>query len=99
MKFSTGLPGLMRYPPSQFPPGGNNWQERLTTEDFQRMARAADEFGYDAISVSEHIVMPLELIEDMGAYWVDALTAMTFVAGATKRIRVNSSVIVLPYHE
>ena len=35
----------------------------------------------------------------MGAYWTDALTVMTFVAGATKRIRVNSSVIVLPYHE
>jgi probable F420-dependent oxidoreductase len=35
----------------------------------------------------------------MGAYWTDALTVMTFVAGATTRIRINSSVIVLPYHE
>ena len=99
MKFSTGLPGLMRYPASDFPPGGNNWQEHLTCEDFQRIAQTAEELGYDAISVSEHIVMPRDLAESMGAHWPDALTAMTFTAGATKRIRVNSSVIVLPYHE
>jgi probable F420-dependent oxidoreductase len=99
MKFSTGLPGLTRYPPSQFPPGGGNWQEHLTSEDFQRIAQATETLGYDAITVSEHIVMPRVLVEPMGAYWPDALTAMTFIAGATRRIRVNSSVIVLPYHE
>ncbi len=99
MKFATGLPGLMRYPPSQFPPGGDNWQERLTSEDFQRIAQVTEQLGYDAITVSEHIVMPRVLVGSMGAYWPDALTAMTFIAGATTKIRVNSSVIVLPYHE
>jgi len=99
MKFSVGLPGLMRYPPSQFPPGGGNWQERLTSADFQRMAQAAETLGFDAINISEHIVMPRDLVQDMGPYWPDALTAMTFVAGATTTLRVNSSVIVLPYHE
>jgi probable F420-dependent oxidoreductase len=48
---------------------------------------------------SEHVVMPPDLVTEMGAYWTDALTVMTFVAGATQRIRINSSVIVLPYHE
>ena len=99
MKFSTGLPGVMRYPPSEFPPGRGNWQEQLTSEDYQRIAQATEQFGYDAIAVPEHVVMPPDLVEPMGAYWPDALTTMTFVAGATKRIRVNSSVIVLPYHE
>jgi len=99
MKFSTGLPGMMRYPPGEFSPGPHNWQEHLTTEDFQRVARTAEELGYDAITTSEHIVMPPDLVPAMGAYWTDALTVMTFVAGATTRIRVNSSVIVLPYHE
>jgi probable F420-dependent oxidoreductase len=99
MKFLTGLPGLMRYPPSEFPPGRQNWQQDLTTEDFQRVARTAENLGYHAITASEHIVMPPDLVPSMGAYWMDALTVMTFVAGATTRIRVNSSVIVLPYHE
>ena len=34
----------------------------------------------------------------MGAWWPHAFTAMAFLAGATTRIRVNASVIVLPYH-
>jgi probable F420-dependent oxidoreductase len=99
MMFSVGLPGLMRYPPSEFRGGDDNWQEHLTSEDFQRIAQTTEELGYDAITSSEHMVMPVDLVPAMGSYWVDALTAMTFVAGATKRLRVNSSVIVLPYHE
>jgi probable F420-dependent oxidoreductase len=98
MRFSTGLPGVTRYPPSAFPPGVDTWQGHMTTEDFQRIARTAEALGYDAISSSEHLLMPGDLVAGMGAHWPDALTVMTFVAGATTRIRVNSSVIVLPYH-
>jgi probable F420-dependent oxidoreductase len=99
MKFQTGLPGLNRYPPESFRAGGAHWQARLTPDDFQKIARSAEDLGYDAITTSEHVVMPRDLVPAMGAYWTDALTVMTFVAGATRRIRVNSSVIVLPYHE
>jgi probable F420-dependent oxidoreductase len=99
VKFSTALPGLTRYPPSEFPAGRRNWQEDLGTEDFQQMARVAEALGYDALTVSEHVVMPDNLVANMGAYWPDAFTAMAFMAGATTRIRVNSSVIVLPYHQ
>ena len=99
MRFQTGLPGLNRYPPDSFPPGGDQWQERLTQDDFQKVAQTAEALGYDALTTPEHIVMPADLIPAMGTYWTDALTVMAFVAGATKRIRVNSSVIVLPYHE
>ena len=42
--------------------------------------------------------MPKDLLSHMGPYWTDAFTVMTFIAGATTRIRVNSAVIVLPYH-
>ena len=90
MRFSTGLPGLDRYPPSRYPPGGDAWQARLTTADFQRIARTADELGFDSISVSEHLVVPTALTANMGAHWPHAFTAMAFLAGATTRIRVNS---------
>lgn len=94
MRFSVGLPGLNRYPPAV----DHSWAAALTTADFQRLARAADDLGYDSVNIPEHIVMPAELAPTMGAHWPHALTAMAFVAGATSRIRVNSSVIVLPYH-
>jgi probable F420-dependent oxidoreductase len=95
VQFSTGLPGLMRYPPGFTP----EWETRLTATDFQRIARTADELGYDAVQIPEHIVMPNDLAKTMGAYWPDAFTTMAFIAGATTQIAVNSCVIVLPYHE
>ncbi|HLG67725.1 MAG TPA: TIGR03619 family F420-dependent LLM class oxidoreductase [Acidimicrobiales bacterium] len=94
MRFSVGLPGLTRYPPTV----DHSWAERMTASDFQRVARAADDLGYHALVVPEHIVMPAELAATMGARWPHALTVMAFVAGATTRLAVNSSVIVLPYH-
>src|SRR5690606_32367883 len=62
-------------------------------------ARRADELGFAAIQVPEHIVMPGDMAPLMQAYWPHALTAMAFVAGATESIRVNSSVVVLPCHD
>jgi probable F420-dependent oxidoreductase len=95
MRFLTDLPGLSRYPPGFDPP----WARALTTTDFQRIARTADDLGYDAISIPEHVVMPNALAPMMGAHWPHAFTVMAFVAGATTRLRVNSCVIVLPYHD
>ena len=43
--------------------------------------------------------MPNALAPMMGAHWPHAFTVMAFVAGATTRIKVNSCVIVLPYHD
>jgi probable F420-dependent oxidoreductase len=88
------MPGLSRYPPGFSP----EWADHLTAADFQRIARTADELGYDSVNIPEHIVMPDGLAGAMGAYWPHALTAMAFVAGATTQVRVNSCVIVLPYH-
>jgi probable F420-dependent oxidoreductase len=95
VRFLTDLPGLSRYPPGFDPP----WARALTTADFQAIARTADDLGYDAISIPEHIVMPNALAPMMGAHWPHAFTVMAFVAGATTHLKVNSCVIVLPYHD
>jgi probable F420-dependent oxidoreductase len=34
----------------------------------------------------------------LGPYWMHALSAMAFLAGATRRVRVDASVLVTPYH-
>lgn len=92
MKFQTDLPGLHRYPPIF-----RTWQAELRPADYQLIARTADELGFDAIAVSEHIVMPAEDVELMGSYWTHAFTAMSFIAGATSEIAVTAAVMVLPY--
>ncbi len=93
MKFSTSLPGITRYPPIT-----QDWEANMCAQDFQLVARTADELGFDSISVPEHIALPLEMVELMGPFWTHAMTAMAFVAGATTKVIVDSSVIVLPYH-
>lgn len=93
MRFATGLPGVNLYPPTAQP-----WEAAMGAEDFQRIARTADELGFDSISIPEHIVVPDEMVDLMGPSWSHAMTVMAFVAGATSRIEVDSAVIVLPYH-
>ena len=94
MRFSVGMPGLDRYPPGFSP----QWAMAMKPADFQTIARTAEDLGYDSINIPEHVVMPDNLAGAMGAHWPHALTVMTFIAGATTRVRVNSCVIVLPYH-
>ena len=93
MRFATGLPGVNLYPPIAQP-----WEAAMGPGDFQLVARTAEEVGFDCISIPEHIVVPGEMVELMGAHWSHAMTVMAFVAGATTRIEVDSAVIVLPYH-
>jgi probable F420-dependent oxidoreductase len=98
LKFSINMPGLIRFPPALFGAPGENWEATMGVADYQSIAQVAERVGFDAITVSEHIVVPDELAPHMGAFFPDALTAMAFIAGATSRIRVRSGVIVLPYH-
>ena len=93
MRFATGLPGVNLYPPIAQP-----WEAAMGPDDFQLVARTADDLGFDCISIPEHIVVPEEMVGLMGANWSHAMTVMAFVAGATSRIEVDSAVIVLPYH-
>ena len=92
------MPGIMRFPPDEFRNATAHWQTRLAGEDYQRISRTADVLGFDALVVSEHLVVPVELEEGLGAHYPHALTAMAFIAGATSRIAVNSMLIVLPAH-
>lgn len=98
MKFLLPMPGLTRYPPAAFPVGREHWQASMTAADFQRVATATEELGFDAIVVPEHLAVPTDLEPNLGGYYPHALTAMAFIAGATTRIKVNSMVLVLPYH-
>jgi probable F420-dependent oxidoreductase len=42
--------------------------------------------------------MPLFEVPRLGPYFMHALTVMSFVAGATRRVRVDAHVLVVPYH-
>lgn len=75
------------------------WEPEVTGADQTRMARCADEWGYDMIAVPEHIVIPAEHVELSGPHYFQSTIAQAYLAGATQRIMLNSCVTVLPLHQ
>jgi len=80
-----------------------------TLETIGRLARAADEHGYDSIWITDHIVLPKVTTSqypyaadgrfdvEAAQHYLEPLTVMTYLAGITERPAIGSSVLVLPY--
>ena len=73
------------------------------------VAKRAEELGYDSVWVLERLLWPLHPREPYPAtpdgtlpetYQIvlDPIETLTFVAGHTKKVRLGTSVLVLPYH-
>jgi probable F420-dependent oxidoreductase len=60
-------------------------------------ASVAEQAGFDAIFVSDHLCIPPDQTEGSGGRYLDVLTTLAWLAGATERIRLGVSVLVLPY--
>ena len=67
-----------------------------TAEQIARVARRAEETGYASLWVSDHLLVPLEgslpTIEIL-----EPVTTLAYVASVTSRIKLATSVLVLPY--
>lgn len=82
------------------------WHDGAT---MRRFALAIEEMGYDSVWVSDHIVFPVGFeskypYADTGDFpvppsvpWLEPVTTLTYVAGVTSRVRLGTSVQVLPY--
>jgi probable F420-dependent oxidoreductase len=75
------------------------WELQVNGADQVRMTKRAEALGYDMVSIAEHFLIPTEHLGLSGARYFDATTAQAVLAGATERIRVNSSVTILPLHD
>lgn len=60
-------------------------------------ARIAEQAGFDALFVSDHLCIPPDQTEGSGGRYLDVLSTLAYLAGATERIRLGVSVLVLPY--
>ncbi|GAC1329945.1 MAG: TIGR03619 family F420-dependent LLM class oxidoreductase [Chloroflexota bacterium] len=70
--------------------GGRTAEPRILVET----ARAADDLGYRALWASDHLLAPSTLPQF--AYVYEPLVVLAHVAALTSRIRLGTSVIVLP---
>ncbi len=79
-----------------------------TREAYKTVAQSAEELGFEFLSVSDHVIVPQKqdspypYSEDASwggggsGFCFEAMTAMTFLIACTERIKVLSSVAVVP---
>ena len=58
----------------------------------------AERLGYDYVDLPEHNAFPVEHESSMGQLWWDPIVLGAHLAHATKTIRLNFSVLILPQH-
>ncbi|TDO17196.1 putative F420-dependent oxidoreductase [Mycobacterium sp. BK086] len=92
MRIGLSTPMVM-----QLPGAAGEWEANADVTDLARIARAADELGFDHLTCAEHIAIPVENHERGLTYW-DPLSTLGFLAAHTSRISLTTSVVVLGYH-
>ncbi|WP_186768021.1 LLM class F420-dependent oxidoreductase [Streptomyces qinzhouensis] len=70
------------------------WEERAGVEDLVEVARTADRTGFAYIAVCDHIAIPRRLAGAMSTVWYDPVATLSFLAAATRRVRLLSHVAV-----
>jgi probable F420-dependent oxidoreductase len=80
-----------------------------TLDVVRRLGQAADEYQFDSVWVTDHIVIPKatgskypysadgSMDLEAAAHYLEPITVMSFLAGVTERPAIGSSVLVMPY--
>lgn len=79
----------------------------VKAEDLLRFVRQAEALGFYCVTVADHIIVPQQISVPYpytvdgkypgAGYHLETLTTMSFLAGATERIRFVTSVMIAPY--
>lgn len=91
MKFAFPLPHMMEIKATLQP-----WELAVTGPDQLRLAQRAEEMGYAMVAVPEHLAVPPSHFAFSGRFFLHSTVAQAALAGATRTIRINSSVTILP---
>lgn len=89
----------MRFGLSGFPLGQMGFRlEASSHEIVSRLARAADDLGFDFVSAQDHTVAPRQWAADGGGTtWYEPFVVLAWAAAVTTRVRLVTDVVVLPY--
>jgi probable F420-dependent oxidoreductase len=56
-------------------------------------AREVERMGFDSIFITDHVIAAKQFYD---VSWLDSLTTLTFVAAVTERVRLGTSILILP---
>lgn len=74
-----------------------NCRHLATPDIIRATAVRAEQQGYDAVWVSDHVVVPQANVVNFGETVFDPLVTLAVVAGATSRVRLGTTVLIVPY--
>ena len=79
----------------RFGVGVANYGPHTSFEAMRRVALAAEELGYESVWTTDHVIVPKENIEPYGHIYESVVT-LAMIAAVTQRVRLGTSIIVLP---
>jgi len=74
-----------------------NCRHLATPEIIKTTAVRAEALGYDSVWVSDHVVVPHANVVNFGETIFDPLITLGVVAGATRRVQLGTTVLIIPY--
>lgn len=79
----------------KFGVGLENYGTSITFDAIRRVALAAEQIGYESVWTTDHVIVPRENAEPYGRIF-ECIATLAMVAAITKRVRLGTSIIVLP---
>jgi probable F420-dependent oxidoreductase len=74
-----------------------NCRHLAIPEVIRGAAVRAEQLGYDSVWVSDHVVVPHANVVNFGGTVFDPLVTLGVIAGATSRVRLGTTVLIVPY--
>ncbi len=74
-----------------------NCRHLATPAIIRSTAVRAEALGYDSVWVSDHVVVPHANVVNFGETIFDPLVTLGVLAGATSRVRLGTTVLIVPY--
>jgi probable F420-dependent oxidoreductase len=74
-----------------------NHRDLLSKRYIHDTARMAEDLGFDSVWIPDHAVVPRTVEARYGPVYYDAIAVLGYLAGITQRVRLGTTVLVLPY--
>jgi len=74
-----------------------NCRHLATPDIIRTTAVRAEELGYDSVWVSDHVVVPNANVQNFGEAVFDPFVTLAVAAGATRRVALGTTVLIVPY--
>jgi probable F420-dependent oxidoreductase len=74
-----------------------NFGRDAKPDGIRRTAEAAEELGFDSVWTTEHMLVGAEAVDTFGRVY-DALVTLAWIAGWTERLRLGTSIVIVPLH-